>query len=37
MVPEAKPWRSAFCEDLALPDAVFGPVDLEVDGCGAIL
>lgn len=36
MVPEAKPWRSAFWEDLALPDSVFGPVDFELDGCGAM-
>jgi len=36
MVPEAKPWRSAFFEEMALPDSVFGPVDFEVDGCGAI-
>lgn len=36
MVPEAKPWRRAFFDEAALPDAVFGPVDFEVTGCGAI-
>ena len=36
MVPEAKPWRRAFFDETALPDSVFGPVDFEVDGCGAI-
>ena len=28
MAEEARPWRNAFCEEMALPDSVRGPVDL---------
>jgi len=39
-VPEAKPCRSAFWDDAALPASVRGPVDFDlVDGagCGAMI